>query len=405
MLIIRRAPGGRIFPLRPLRPPNAPASATLRPRLFTQNHPLLLLSRHNGPRPQLPYLSQPARNLPPGPALQRQISRLLTTENRRYVGQQTWVALKWSAVGWSMFFLLSFAWYGWQCELIEREHPSPAEWSYWTRAAFRAGYARMNPEFNGTGVTDWAQVGSEFKITMERLEDAHKDGKGLKVVEDVSGGGGPVVIPGVGKAGFDVSDMSYAWKSGYVEVVMNCAKAAEILDDMVVDTTRKLVFQKDLVIGPSNPNPRPVAPNQAAAPLEENCDRPYAPPESFYLRILTGEGFDTKHRVDAALAYANWLEFKKAPETAEDVYRWAVDIAAAGAPTLEPIVDRQTGVLSEKGTRHATSNILRSSTALATHFARGGEVTSALPVFLSVLRARRSAPINPEAAYLSLIHI
>ncbi|KAF1344966.1 hypothetical protein BDV97DRAFT_304200 [Delphinella strobiligena] len=373
-----------------------------RPRLFTQNHPLLLLTRTSSPRPQLPYLSQPSRPqaLPRGPAFQRQIARLLTTENGSYVKSQMWMAIKWTAVGWSMLFMLAMAWYGWQQELVERDHPSPDEWSYFTRTAFRHAHSKLDPEFDGSGVIDWAAVGSEFRRCLERLEKLNGDGKGLVPV--VEQDGESHTIMGVDTTAYDISSKSYPWRAGYFQVIMGCARAAEFLDDMVRDKTRKMVFPKEVVIGPSNPDARPVPPGAAAAPLEENCDRPYAPPDTFYLKVLTGAGFSTKQKVEAALAYANWLEFKGLHDTAEETYRWAIDIAAAAVPGGDSIIDKASGIISigpkVSNTLFSTPspNLLHAATALATHHARTGNVTSALPIYLSVLRARHAAPVDTE---------
>lgn len=389
--------------LRPFKAPTSLAGNQLNQgRLFTQNHPLLLLTRTSSPRPQLPYLSQPSRPAthPRGPAFQRQIARLLTTENRSYVKEQVWLATKWSAVGWTMVFMLAMAYYGWQQELIERDHPSPDEWSYFTRTAFRHAQARLNPDFDGTGVTDWAANGSEFRVCLARLENLNKDGARLVPVilseED---------ILGVNPTTYDISAKSYAWKSGYFQVVMGCARAAEFLDDMVADKTRRVVFPKDVVIGPSNPDPRPTPPGAVTAPLEENCTRPYAPPETFYMKVLTGAGFTTTQRLEAALAYANWLEFKGLQSTAEETYRWAIDIAASAIPGSETLIDSTSAIINVNPTSTnsviipalPTPNLLRATTALATHHARTGNIQSALPIYLSVLRARRSAPQESSA--------
>lgn len=279
---------------------------------------------------------------------------------------------------------------------MERQHPSPVEWSYFTRSAFRAAYARMDPEFNGSGVVDWAAIGTDFRHALERLENPKTDGQGLVNVLDGASGDEIDVIAGVGRAGYDISAKSYPWRAGYFEVLMGCARAAEFLDDMVRDKTRKLVFPKDVMIGPSNPNPKPVSPNMATAPLEENCDKPYAPPETFYMRVLTGTGFTTRQRVDAALAYANWLEFKDAHETAEDVYKWAIDIAFSAAPGVEISADTKNAVLKE--TDSATPNLVRATTALASHHARNGDVANALPIYLATLRAILAAPVDATSA-------
>ncbi|GAB7351842.1 hypothetical protein MBLNU459_g2401t2 [Dothideomycetes sp. NU459] len=405
VFLARRPPALRVAPLlRPLRLPRLHAIALpSQPRLFTQNHPLLLLTRTSSPRPQLPYLSQPSRHaaLPRGPAFQRQIARLLTTENRRHFKQQFWIATKYSALGWFMLFLLAMAYNGWQQELVERDHPSPQEWSYFTRTAFRQAYMRMDPDFDGSGFTDWAAVGSELRHALERLENLSGDGRGLVSVAADGPDQEPLMVAGVGPAGYDISAKSYPWRQGYFEVVMACARAAEFLDDMVRDKARRLVFPKDVVIGPSNPDPRPVPPGAAAAPLEENCDRPYAPPETFYLRVLTGAGFSTRQRMDAALAYANWLEFKGLQGSAEETYRWALDIAASALPDPNSAVDAVSGIVKLQDAAPPSDNLLRAATSLASHHARAGNVTSALPVFLSVLRARRAAPVDPAAAYES----
>lgn len=315
------------------------------------------------------------------------------------------MAVKWTAVGWSMLFMLAMAWYGWQQELVERDHPSPDEWSYFTRTAFRHAYSKLDPEFDGSGVTDWGAVGSEFRRCLERLENLNGDGKGLVPVgvddsqtEDAEA----LTIMGVDTTGYDISAKSYPWRAGYFQVVMGCARAAEFLDDMVRDKTRKMVFPKEVVIGPSNPDPRPVPPGAAAAPLEENCDRPYAPPDTFYLKVLAGAGFSTKQKMAAALAYANWLEFKGLQETAEETYRWAIDIAAAAVPGGDSIIDKTSGIISiepqHSNTLFSTPspNLLHAATALATHHARTGNVTSALPIYLSVLRARHAAPVDTD---------
>ena len=397
---------GTALLVRPNRLPIAHGQHVGQPRLFTQIHPLLLMTRTSSPRPQLPYLSQPSgfsrptvAAIPRGPAFQKQIARLLTTENRSYVRQQVWLATKWTALGWSMLFLLAMAYYGWLQEMIERQHPSPQEWSYFTREAYRKAQAQLDPEFDGSGVTDWGAVGSEFRRCLERLEDASRDGKDITPI--VSGQLTELVsILGVNPSSFDISNKSYPWKTGYYQVLMGCARAAEFLDDMVRDKTRRMVFPKDVVIGPSNPDPRPVPPGAAAPPLEENCDRPYAPPETFYLKVLTGLGFTTRQRLDAALAYANWLEVKGLQDAAEETYRWALDIAASAMPSPESVIDFSTGIIKVQDSALPTPNLLKAATSLATHHARTGNVQAALPIYLSVYRARRQAPVDSAAQIL-----
>lgn len=239
---------------------------------------------------------------------------------------------------------------------------------------------------------DWARVGSSLRNCLTRLEDMSKDGKGLIDPAD----GEEILIPDVGKAGFDISAKSYEWRTGYFEVIMGCATAAEHLDGMIVDKTRGMVVPKDVMIGPSNPDPRPAPSYMGPAPREENCEEPFEKPETFYMRILTGQGFTTKQRMDAAFGYANWLEYKGLNDSATEMYRWSVDIAkGALAVPAEAIIDDKTAVINADGSKEVTSNLLRATTNLAIHHARTGDLSSALPILLSVLRARREAAVSP----------
>lgn len=230
------------------------------------------------------------------------------------------------------------------------------------------------------GFIDWARTGGKYRSSLMRLEDPTGDGKDVEILE----GGGA-----------DVESKSDAWRTGYVEVLMGCARAAEHLDSMVLDTTRSIVFPKDVVIGPSNPDPRPTPPYMKSAPREEDCKKAFQEPELFYTRILAGKGFTSRERIEAAVAWGNWLTFTGAEESAEETYRWAVDIAKEAVnPDL---VNSKTNILNV-GKGEVTENLLLASTALAVHNARKGDVDAALPIFLSILRARRGAPVAPPSA-------
>lgn len=392
-MLSRRLAQTRIPLIRPLRPPNTAPQQAPRPRCFTQNTQLLLIAPRAS-RPQLPYLAQPAFRaqggiLGPNP----QLARLLSTENRRYVSEQVYLAAKWTLIAWTFTVLGGIAWLGFQIEAEERRHPTPDEWRFWTRWNFRAARAQLRAMEEGRVFIDWAAVGSAMRKCLARLESADHEGKGLLEQEE-----GGLLIPGAGKAGLDISAKSWPWRVGYFEVIMSCAAAAEHLDGMVVDKTRGIVFPSEVVLGPSNPDPRPVPPYMAVAPQEENCDRAFEPPETYYMRVLTSKGFTTKHKLDAALAYANWLEYKGLDESAEEMYKWGVDIAKAGLPTTvdpEDLMDVRTAVLKPDASKDASPNLLRATTSLAIHHARTGNVSGALPVLLSVFRARRSAPVSP----------
>ncbi|KAM3421201.1 hypothetical protein BST61_g1610 [Cercospora zeina] len=375
----------RISSLRPLRPP----SSSIRPqRPFTQLTP---------PRPQLPYLAQTHQRPLNGPS--GQLARLLSSSNRSFVKQQFYLAAKWTVVGWTFLLLGGIAYFGVNIEMDERANPTPSEWRWQTRQLLRAARVFSDEEQalrSGSGIVDWAKVGTTALKLLARLEDADYEGKGIH--EILGDDEGEILIPGVGKAGYDITDKTWPWKAGYVETLMICAKAAEHLDGMVLDQTRRLVFPKGVVIGPSNPDPRPTPPYMKAAPREEDCVRPYPPPETFYLKIITGKGFTTGQQLEAALGYANWLEVQGTNDAATEMYRWAVDIAKAGLKAeigQADVLDERTYVLKESATPNITPNILKATTALASHHARTGHIDEALPILLSVLRARRTAPVSP----------
>ena len=241
----------------------------------------------------------------------------------------------------------------------------------------------------GGGVVDWAQVGGSYRKILERLEDPKIDGGGLQ--SQLGEGGGDIYVLGVGKTGYDISEMPEPWRRGYSQVLMGCAHAAEHLDGWVRDKTRKAVFPPDVVVGPSNPKPKRLLNSSAAPPREEDCEPAYESPHHYYLKLLTTKGFTTRQRLDAALSYADWLRFKRLPESARDVHGWALDIAEAGMRARAAPIDRRTGVLKADAT-DVSSNMLLAATALGTHHAQTGDLAAALPIFLSVLRAQQALP-------------
>jgi hypothetical protein len=142
---------------------------------------------------------------------------------------------------------------------------------------------------------------------------------------------------------------------------------------------------------------------QKKVPQEADCEAASPPPESFYMKVLTTKGFDTRQKLDAALAYADWLDYKGLGRTAGDMYTWALDIAAGGLDgDASKVVDLQTGILKNDGTDLPSENILRVSTALAVHNARQGNLPTALSLFTSVLKARRSLPTAAASGSTSL---
>jgi hypothetical protein len=120
-------------------------------------------------------------------------------------------------------------------------------------------------------------------------------------------------------------------------------------------------------------------------------------PEVYYMKILTTKGFDSGQRLDAALAYADFCDYKGLNDTAEHMYDWALDIAMAGLPQgADGVVDIKTGIIQKGKEEFVSSNLFKATTALATHHAKTGQVKEALPIFLSILRARKQLPAAPS---------
>ena len=279
--------------------------------------------------------------------------------------------------------------FGFVNEWLERVYPTPREWSWISRWLLRSNHGQENGFQNEHGLIDWAQVGSSWRNLVYRLEQPNIDGKGLPLQSKEEG---DTLVEGISKTGLDISSMSEPWRRGYYEALLGWARAAEHLDTWVIDKTRFIAFPSEVVIGPSNPRPKPVAFGTFSAPLEENCEPADKPPEEHYMKLLTTRGFSTRQRLDAALAFADWLDFKGCPSRAEDMYDWALDIAMGGLPLgVNDVVDTKTGVINEHAT-YVSPNILQATKALASHHAQNNNLSTALPIFLSILRAQRNLP-------------
>ena len=243
------------------------------------------------------------------------------------------------------------------------------------------------------GFPNWARVYDELERALHRLEDPATDGAGLREPD-----GRRVLVPGVGHTGFDLHAKSGEWRQGYYEVLMGMATAAERLEGWVTTKSRRYVWAPEFVPSPTNPRPKATLPSQLPIPDEDHRIPAADVPETFYLKIITSQGFTTHQRMTAALAYADWLAFKQLPDSAEDMYRWALDIAVHGLPTAHPdtVIHPDTHVLSSTASRdHLTPNLVYAATSLATFHASQGNLTTALPILVSLLRARLDADPTP----------
>lgn len=379
--------------IRPLRPPSSRASR-FQFRPFTNKPQLLLLSSPPG-RPQLPFLSPLSGNHPLPPLsihLRQHFARLISTERRDYYKRRLSRGFRIGLTFYAILVLFQVVRLGVYQEEIEHKWPTPPEWTWKSRWCLRSAEALQHPEEIGKLMTSWPMVAGYLRELIQRLEDTDGEGKGI--LEQADGG---FLVEGVGKTGYDITAKSEAWRRGYFQALIGAAKAAENLEGWLTDRKQRISAPAEYVVGPSNPRPKPVPAGQKLVPQEENCEEASPSPEVFYMKILTTKGFDTRQKVDAALAYADWLDYKGLQDTAGDMYKWAMDNAASGLPSnADKIIDLKTGILKNNGKDLASENVLRVSTALAVHHARQGNLPTALSIFTSVLKARRTQPQPPS---------
>ena len=266
-------------------------------------------------------------------------------------------------------------------ESLEKQFPTPHEWSFLTRRAFRnACAARYQTDPEQT--VQWGQVINWMRLCRVRLLDAGYDGEGVRPAS-----------PDRPQLAMDISAKSEAWRRGYFETMMNMVKGLEEVEGWMVDTTRGIIFPPELVIGPSNPNPKPIPAGFKGAPKEEDCTLAFMSPNEVFLGIIYTIDLSNRQRIEANLAYANWLDFKGLAGPAGIIYEDAVNLAAAEAPpqTLDP----ETWTINENASL-PSANLLTTLTAYAEFRARNGDISSALPIFVSLLKARRNLPADPN---------
>ena len=338
-------------------------------------------------RPQLPFLTPATENGPKAlPQSRQQFTRLMTTERRNYYKQRaTRIFLIVISIQ-TVLALIELAKFCVRQDKIEHNWPTPPEWGFKLRWYLRSAEALQHPMEVGYLMTNWHSVAGYLGYVVDSLEDGHGYGEGI-VQQD-------------GDA-FDISIKSEPWRRGYFQALMGLARAAENLEGWVTDTKQGITRPIEYMIGPSNPRPKPIPPTMRnkKVPREEDSEPASTSPENYYRKVLMTTGFDTRQKIDAALAWADWLDYKGLDQNANEVYKWATDIAASGLPTTDPnkIVDMKTGILKNNQQYSPSENLLRVSTARAVHYAQHGDVSSALPIFLSVLKARRNLPQPPSS--------
>ncbi|KPI38689.1 uncharacterized protein AB675_5931 [Cyphellophora attinorum] len=372
--------------------PSIYANAFSGRRPFANKSSLLRLSRPPD-RPQLPFLYSraiPKTGYTP-------TSRYITTEAKGRWKQRIKNALKIGVGFWTAVFLIEWLKVGISHTKIENEYPTPHDWSFWSRWKLRKAHWIANG-YEGEGVRvyiDWGDAGKEFKDLLERLENESQDGQNILK--------GETLVAGVGRTGFDVSMKSIPWRRGYFQALMGAANAAEHLEDMVRKKggNDDMLYPRESIPGPSNPRPKPMRPDRygrrKSVPNEDEVENAFAQPEVYYMKIMTTIGFSSSQKIDAALAYAEWCDFKGLHDTARNMYDWALDIGTAALPeSAGQVVNNKTGAINAGKDEFVTSNLFRVTTALGVHQAQIGNSRDALAVFLSILRARKTLPAAPQ---------
>ncbi|KAG6206939.1 hypothetical protein E4U35_001338 [Claviceps purpurea] len=332
-------------------------------------------------RPSLPFLFVPTAR--------PSVARSFTSERTPWLKNEAKLFARYTLTIWAVGACLAVAYFFINEEFNEREHPTPHEWSFMTRKYLRDALELQNPR---DGMLDWARCLELAREVVIRLDDSKASGS--KVVKLSEKEDPALEVPGE-FINRDISAMSEEWRRGYFEALMLAAKAAEHVDGWMRDTERNIVWAPEFVRGPSNPRPRPVPRGQPHAPREEVCELAFPSADHWYTKALTTVGLTSRQRMEVALEYATFLEFKHRPGV-DALYELALTEASGRLEPSKLPYDSKTLVLKNNPSGPAPSlNVLDTLTVIANHKARKGDTSSALPMYISLLQARRSLPTTP----------
>ncbi|KYK58945.1 hypothetical protein DCS_00072 [Drechmeria coniospora] len=335
-------------------------------------------------RPSLPFLLVPRAS----PA----VARSFTSERKRWLRHEARLVARYTITLWGLGAAIVTILFALNEESSERRFPTPHEWNHLTRKFLRDAHGFRDPK---NGETNWARALELARGVVIRLEDDRKGGSGVVKLSDRQDPG--LEVPGE-FVNCDVSAKSEEWRRGYFEAIMLAAKAAEHVDGWVRDVTRNIVSPPEFVIGPSNPRPQPIPPGNPHAPREEDCVIAYPSAENWYVKVLATKGLTPRQKMDAALEYASFMEFKARQDESEALYGLALAEATQGIEPTKLPYHPKTFVLESRA-ESPSMNVLDALTAMATFKARRGDVSSALAIYVSVLKARRAlAEAPPKAA-------
>ncbi|KAK5991250.1 hypothetical protein PT974_09528 [Cladobotryum mycophilum] len=306
-----------------------------------------------GSRPILPFLFVPKSS--------PHLVRYFTSERKRWWKHEAKLVARYTFTLWGAVVCVVVIFFAVNEEVVERAFPTPHEWHYLTRKYLRDANNFKDPK---NGEINWARALELSRGVVIRLEDPKVGGENVVKLSDIVDPN--LEVPGEFIA-CDISAKSEEWRRGYFEAIMLAAKAAEHVDGWLRDTTRNIVSP-------------------------QNCELAYPAADNWYVKILATKGLTPRQKIEAALEYASFLEFKNNPEGAEALYRLALAEATHGSSKLP--YDAKALTLKHLSEPPST-NLLDALTAMATHKARKGDVSAALPIYLSVLKARRSLSNEP----------
>ena len=369
----------------------------MRPRLVVRRHQFIQPSTHprascirsfanqskftsTKSRPSLPFLLVPKAS----PA----IVRSFTSERKRWFKHEAKLVARYTITLWGLGICVIAIVFAISEETSEREFPTPHEWHYLTRKFLRDAQRFKDPK---NGEVNWARCLELARGVVIRLEDPKLGGE--KVIKLSDAVDPSLEVPGE-FINCDISAMSEEWRRGYFEAIMLSAKAAEHLDGWVRDRTRNVVCAPEFVIGPSNPRPKPIPVGRPHAPKEEDCDTAYPAADNWYMKILATTGLTPRQKMEAALEYASFMEYKNREEGAEALYDLALAEASTGIDPAHLPYDKRTFVVKSNAST-PSMNILDAITAIANRKARKGDICSALSIYISLLKARRSLSDTP----------
>lgn len=325
------------------------------------------------PRPSLPFLYAPSSN--------PNLVRYFTSTRGQWLRHEARLVARYTLTFWGLAAAVLVMSFAVNEEVVERRFPTPHEWTFLTRKYLRDANSFKEPK---NGNIEWTKALELARSVVARLEGAKDGGADVRKLQEFVD-----ITADAEFAPCDISAKSEEWRRGYYEAIMLAAKASEHVDGWLRDVKRNVVSAPEFVIGPSNPRPTPIPAGSPHAPWEEDCELAFPPADNWYVKILSTAGFSSRQRIQAALEYASFMEFKGRADEADALYTMALVESTKDLDASKMPYDAKTLVLQDRA-GPPSLNVLDAVTAVANSKARRGDISAALPMYISILKARRS---------------